>query len=66
MPIPNKDARPVDPKTGEPLEPRAQPGYYPGFNTLQQKNFWDEATRKIVLARVEKIPPIRFFSPEET
>lgn len=61
----NKDARPVDPRTGEPLEPRVQPGYYPGFNTLQQNNFWDEATRKIVLDRVEKVPPIRFFTPEE-
>ena len=66
MPGSNKDARPIDPKTGEPLQPRAQPGYYPGFNTLQQKNFWDEATRKIVLDRVKKIAHIRFFTPEET
>ncbi len=60
------DARPVDPSTGKPLEPRAQPGYYPGYHTLSQKDFWDEATRKTVLERVEKIPPIRFFTPEET
>ncbi len=43
----------------------AQPGYYPGFSTLSQKDFWDEATRKIVLARVEDVPPIRFFPLEE-
>jgi hypothetical protein len=59
------DGRPVNPKTGEPLPLRAQPGYYPGFRTLSQRDFWDQATRNVVLARVEQIPPIRFFSPEE-
>ena len=32
--LPATDPRgrlPVDPRTGEPLAPRAQPGYYPGF-----------------------------------
>ena len=34
------DARlPLDPRTGQPIEPRAQPGYYPGFSTLAQQNF---------------------------
>ena len=56
---------PVDPKTGQPLPPNAQPGYYQGFQTLSQQAFWDEATRKVVLDRVEHVPPIRFFSPEE-
>jgi hypothetical protein len=59
------ESLPVDPCTGEPLEPRAQPGYYPGFSTLSQRAFWDEATRRVVEARVERVPPIRFFSPEE-
>jgi hypothetical protein len=59
------DGRPVNPQTGERLPLRAQPGYYPGFSTLSQKSFWDEATRSLVLARLERIPPIRFFSPEE-
>jgi len=59
------DDRPIDPQNGEPLLPRAQPGYYPGFNTLSQQSFWDEATRKIVLDRVENVPPIRFFSADE-
>src|SRR5690242_17856123 len=56
---------PVDPKTGQPIPPNAQPGYYQGFQTLSQQAFWDEATRKVVLERVEHVPPIRFFSPEE-
>jgi hypothetical protein len=56
---------PIDPKTGQPLPPRAQPGYYPGYHTLSQKDFWDEATRTVVMARVDKVPPIRFFSPYE-
>ncbi len=62
----NDDRRPIDPKTGQPLGPRAQPGYYPGYHTLSQKAFWDAATRKVVVDRVEKIPAIRFFTPDET
>ncbi|MGH9741145.1 MAG: gluconate 2-dehydrogenase subunit 3 family protein [Candidatus Acidiferrum sp.] len=61
----NQDGRPVDPATNECLEERPQPGYYSGFETLSQQAFWDEATRKIILARVERVPPIRFFSTEE-
>jgi hypothetical protein len=56
---------PVDPKTGQPLPPRAQPGYYPGYSTLSQQEFWDEATRNVVLNRVNNVPPIRFFSPDQ-
>ena len=53
---------PVDPDTHQPILPGAQPGYYPGFSTLSQQAFWDEATRNVVLARVQQVPPIRFFS----
>ncbi|HLI88625.1 MAG TPA: gluconate 2-dehydrogenase subunit 3 family protein [Ktedonobacteraceae bacterium] len=56
---------PVDPRSKRPIMPSSQPGYYPGFSTLSQKDFWDEATRRVVLNRVENVPPIRFFSPEE-
>ena len=56
---------PVDPETKQPLQPMAQPGYYPGYSTLSQKAFWDEATCNVVLARVEQVPPVRFFSPQE-
>ncbi len=61
----NTDHLPLDPTTGQPLAPRTQPGYYPGFQTLSQQAFWDEATRKVVLARVKQVPPIRFFTHEE-
>ena len=43
--------------------PRAQPGYYPGFSTLGQQRFWDDATRAVVIARVEQTPPIEYFDP---
>ncbi|HET9112189.1 MAG TPA: gluconate 2-dehydrogenase subunit 3 family protein, partial [Ktedonobacterales bacterium] len=56
---------PRDPRTGQALAPRMQPGYYPGFSTLSQQAFWDEATRNVVLKRVEQVPPITFFSPDE-
>jgi len=56
---------PIDGRTGQPMQPVAQPGYYPGFHTLDQQRFWDEATRKVVRKRVEDVPPIRFFTPEE-
>ncbi len=56
---------PTDPATGRPLPPREQPGYYPGFSTLEQQNYWDAATRKLVLDRVARTLPIRFFTPEE-
>jgi hypothetical protein len=32
---------------------------------MSQKAFWDEATRVVVERRVNDIPPIRFFTPEE-
>ncbi len=56
---------PIDPNTGEPIPPRAQPGYYPGYDVLSQQEFWDDATRRVVLQRVNDIPPIRFFTEEE-
>lgn len=59
------DTRPVDPLTGKPIGPMAQPGYYPGFSTLGQQKFWDAKTREVILDRVNNIPEIRFFSPQE-
>lgn len=44
---------------------RDQPGYYPGYSTLRQQGYWDEATRKTVLHRVNNVPPICFFQSEE-
>ncbi|HEY8285309.1 MAG TPA: gluconate 2-dehydrogenase subunit 3 family protein, partial [Chloroflexota bacterium] len=63
--VPRPELLPVDPATKRPLPPRAQPGYYPGFSTLSQQDFWDEATRNVVLTRVREVPPIRFFTLEE-
>lgn len=56
---------PLNAKTGKPLKPRAHVGYYPRFSTLGQQEFWDETTRSVVLQRIEQVPPIRFFSPDE-
>ena len=56
---------PREPKTGRALAPREQPGYYPGFSTLGQKNYWDAATRDVVLERVHRTLPIRFFTKDE-
>jgi hypothetical protein len=55
----------TDPETGRPLSQKRHPGYYPGFSTLDQNGFWDDATRKVVFDRVNNVPAIRFFTPEE-
>jgi len=59
------DTRPVDPHTGKPIGPLAQPGYYPGFSTLSQQKFWDAKTRAVILDRVNNVPETRFFSAQE-
>jgi hypothetical protein len=58
------ERRPIDPR-GRALPPRVQPGYYPEFSTLAQQAYWDEATRATVLARVEHVPAIRFFTADQ-
>ena len=50
---------------GDPLEPRSTPGYYPGFSTLSQSAFWDDATRRVVTDRVDVPRGRQFFSEEE-
>lgn len=62
---PDSTLLPRDPATGEPLPQTPQPGYYPGFSTLSQKAFWDEATLEVVTMRVEQTPPIRYFTPDQ-
>lgn len=56
---------PRDSITGKPLPRRCTPGYYPGFSTLSQSAFWDHATRRVVVNRVDSPPPLAFFSQEE-
>jgi hypothetical protein len=53
------------PESRLPLTPKATPGYYPGFHTLTQQNYWDAATRELVRKRISDVPPIRFFTVEE-
>ncbi len=53
---------PRDAATLEALQPRQQPGYYPGFSTLSQSSFWDDATRKVVDKRVKQPHVRKFFS----
>ncbi len=53
---------PRNPDTGEPLPQTQHPGYYPRYSTLSQKKFWDEATRNLVVMRVEQPPTIRYFT----
>ena len=40
-------------------------GRYPDFNVLDEVGHWDEATRKVVLDRIEHVPTIRFFTTDE-
>ena len=55
---------PGDPKTKQPIAPMAQPGYYPGYSTLSQQAFWDEATRTTVLTALNRCRPSA-FSPRK-
>jgi hypothetical protein len=40
-------------------------GRYPDFDILDEADHWDEATQKVVMDRVENVPPIRFFTAPE-
>jgi len=40
-------------------------GRYPHYDVLTQVDHWDDATRRVVLDRVERVPPIQFFTPAE-
>jgi hypothetical protein len=40
-------------------------GRYPDFDVLQTADSWDEATRRVVLARLEPPGPLRFFSSDQ-
>jgi hypothetical protein len=40
-------------------------GRYPDYDVLAEQGHWDEVTKRVVLDRVENVPPIRFFTPEE-
>jgi hypothetical protein len=40
-------------------------GRYPDYDILEQQGHWDEVTKRVVLDRVQNVPPIRFFAPAE-
>ena len=40
-------------------------GRYPDYDVLSQADHWDEVTRRTVLARVDDVPEIRFFTTRE-
>jgi hypothetical protein len=42
-----------------------QPGYYPGYHTLESADVWDEATRQTIHKRLGPPPPLQFFSTQE-
>ena len=63
--VPDPSLLPRDPTTEEPKRPTDQPGYYPGYSTMSQKAFWDEATRKLLTMRVEQPRSVRYFTPDQ-
>lgn len=56
---------PSDSATGDSLAPMETPGYYPGYSTMGQKAYWDEATRNLVEMRIDQAPAIRYFTAEQ-
>jgi hypothetical protein len=38
---------------------------YPDYDVLEQARHWDDVTRKVVLDRVNEVPPLRFFDERE-
>jgi len=40
-------------------------GRYPRYDVLEEREHWDEVTRRVVMARIEQVPPIRFFGAGE-
>ena len=40
-------------------------GRYPDYDCLENRGHWDPVTREVVMARIEKVPPIRFFDAGE-
>jgi hypothetical protein len=38
---------------------------YPEWDVLAEAPHWDDATRRVVLARVEAVPDVRYFAPRE-
>jgi hypothetical protein len=79
--MPNRDFRVAEHlpnlrPDGEPASPEELPrqrngvtpqmhGRYPDFNVLDEADHWDDVTRKVVMERLEQVPPVRFFTAPE-
>ena len=65
---PARDRDPADPerlpRQRNGITPQMH-GRYPDYNVLDEAGHWDEVTRRVVLARVENPPSIRFFDEAE-
>jgi hypothetical protein len=63
---PGKQPAPADelPRQRNGVTPQMH-GRYPDYNVLDEAEHWDEATRRVVLERIEQVPPIRFFTSGE-
>jgi len=67
LPKRRRDGRPAPPE-GLPRQRRGTTpqmrARYPDYDVLEQAGHWDDATREVVLARLDP-PPLRFFDAEE-
>jgi len=63
-PAPHEDPRPGLPRQRRGTAPQGF-GRYPDFDVLEQVDHWDPVTRGVVLDRVERVPPVRFFDDAE-
>jgi hypothetical protein len=65
LPHNRPDGQPADPselpRQRRGITPQRH-GRYPDYDVLENAAHWDETTRRVVLDRVEKVPPVRFFS----
>jgi hypothetical protein len=65
----DRPRRHSDPPPGLPRQRRGTApqgrSRYPDYDVLEQARHWDEVTRRVVLDRVEHVPPLRFFTPGE-
>jgi Gluconate 2-dehydrogenase subunit 3 len=68
LPNNRQDSDPADPdelpRQRRGITPQLH-GRYPDWDVLEQQRHWDDATRQVVLRRVESPPEIRFFRGEE-
>jgi hypothetical protein len=68
LPQKRGDRPQLDPRTLPRQRRGAAPGghsRYPEQDVMAQQDAWDEPTRALLVDRVERPPPLRFFTPDE-